>query len=114
MWRKVRNRGGKFEAAMSLGLVNRFNIGKTYAVSEDGEVKSSFWDSRFYFMPTLSLGFGKDHLFAKKSRPFAWHLRPNVSLWMPYNTTVVPAMGLELGVSLYLDKLKDLKIFAAK
>lgn len=114
LWRKVRNRGGKFEAALYLGVVNRFNNGRTYTVREDGTVKTRFWDSRIYFMPTVALGFGKDHLYAKKSRPIAWHIRPTVSLWMPYNTIATPAFGLETGVSIYLKDFQPLRIFSRK
>lgn len=112
--RKVRNRGRKFEAGLSLGIVNRFNAGRTYTVKEDGEVNTRFIDNRIYFMPTLSLGFGKDHLYGKKSRPFAWHLRPTVSAWMPYNNSIVPTYGIEAGVSLYIKDFQPLKLLRRK
>lgn len=110
LWRKVRTRGGKFEAALYLGVVNRFNAGPTYTVRDDGTVKKRFWDGSIYAMPTLMVGFGKDHLFAPKPRKFAWHIRPQMSLLAPYNTSVLPGFGLEVGVSFYVwDDLFQLK-----
>jgi|GEM_PF-1818074 len=102
LWRKVRTRGGKVEAALFMGAVNRFNAGRTYTVREDGSVKRRFWDGSIYAMPTLMVGFGKDHLFAPKPRKFAWHIRPQFSLTAPYNTSLLPGLGLEVGMSFYI------------
>lgn len=114
LWRRVGNRGTKYEAALYVGAVNRFNAGRTYSVKEDGSVKTSFWDARLYFMPTLAFGFGKDYLYARKPKSFAWHIRPNFSLWMPYNSSIVPTSGVELGVSIYLDNFHPLNLFRRK
>ena len=49
-------------------------------------------------MPSMALGFGRD-LQDKRGLPMAWHVRPTLYLQAPYNTTAVPNLALETGVT---------------
>ena len=102
MWRKVRTRGRKIEVGLSLGAIRRENWGRTYRVTADGDVRRTYADHRYYFMPNFELGIGRDYLYAKKPRRFSWHVRPNLSVYMPFNATFVPTMGIRWGIAVYL------------
>ena len=46
-------------------------------------------------MPNFELGFGRDYLYSR-------HVRPNLSVYMPFNATFVPTLGIRWGIAVYL------------
>ncbi len=114
LWRKTWNRGFRVDAGLYAGLANRFNRGRTYNVDPSGDVSIKRWDSRFYFLPTLAFGIGKDYFYGRSFRMVTWHLRPNIGFWMPLNTSVVPLLALEAGVGIYVLERDPFKISRRK
>ncbi len=102
-YRRTKQRGFKLETFFNTGYWKVYNAGTTFEVSNNGFVSEVERAARGYWLLGWSWGFGRD-LSIYKDRPFAWHIRPGISLQLPYNTTVNVLPMLEAGVTVYFRK----------
>lgn len=98
-YRKISAKSGfKIEGLLGIGYHAKINAGTTFVVEDDGSISEKKVAGRSYFTTQIGLGLGQD-LFVKKQIPVAWHIRPYVVFWIPYNTTTLPSFDLEMGIT---------------
>ncbi|MFC5409734.1 hypothetical protein ACFPMF_10475 [Larkinella bovis] len=103
-YRRTGRRGGFYEIAVAPSYFRYFLAGTTYEVDESGSFRKVPLAGRSAFLPTISLGLGKD-LAIRRSRPIAWYARLNVMQQRPYNASTLLRFGLEAGIIKPLKKL---------
>ena len=96
-YQRMGKRGGLFEAGFSPSYFRYFLSGTTYRVASSGEFQKVTLAGGNAFLPTLSVGVGKD-LSVKRNLPFAWYSRLNLSVQYPYNASYLPRFALEVGI----------------
>ncbi|SDL11293.1 hypothetical protein SAMN05421823_104409 [Catalinimonas alkaloidigena] len=96
-YQRLGPKGGLLEAGIAPSYFRYFLEGQTYRVTPSGELQKKAWAGRSTFLPTLSLGIGKD-LSVKKRIPLAWYTRLNWSVQVPYNASFLPRVALEAGI----------------
>jgi len=78
-----------------IGYFRQFNLGETYVIQEDGSTQQSMLTSRGYLFPSFSIGFeGNIH----QDRPIQWYTALKIGAQLPYNTTVIPRVLLNIGI----------------
>jgi hypothetical protein len=93
-YRRTRESGWKRELILGLGAMRSNNASPTY--TPDGD--RVLLDGHTYVMPSVAVGFGRD-LTDKRDLPLAWHVRPTLYMQAPYNTSIVPSLALETGIT---------------
>ena len=86
------------EVLLGAGVMRTFVNADTYRVNDVGEVDRVRLAGQWGFVPSLSLGLGKDLGFVKEST-WAFQVKPTVYFQMPYNQTVLPHVVLEAGIT---------------
>jgi hypothetical protein len=94
---RTKTRGAFFQTGISLGYMRIFLDGETYQVNAGGELERVRLASRGALLPGVYIGWGKD-LSRTRGIPLIWQVKPSLWLQMPYNTTVLPRLSLEVGV----------------
>ncbi len=96
-YRRLGRRGGTFELAISPSYFRYFLEGQTFEVGENGQFERVPLAGRHAFLPTVSIGWGKD-LSVRRQIPLAWYARLNVMQQRPYNASSLLRFGIELGI----------------
>lgn len=100
--RTSHKRGGFYEIAVSPSLLREFYAGTTYRYSGD-EFEKIPLAGRFSFLPTISVGGGRD-LSIKKDKALLWYWRASYMRQYPYNIGSLPRIAIELGIIKKLNK----------
>ncbi|MFD1145063.1 hypothetical protein ACFQ4C_28295 [Larkinella insperata] len=90
-------RGGVFEVSLSNSYLRYFLAGQTFEVGENGEFQRVSMAGRGAYLPTVSVGFGRD-LAVRKNRSLAWYARLNLMQQRPYNASQLYRFGIECGI----------------
>ncbi len=96
-WRRTGRRGGQLEIAAAPSLFRYFLAGKTYQVGDDGQFERVPLAGEFAFLPTFSIGFGKD-LSVRRDIPLAWYTRVHLMRQYPHNAGALTRFALEVGI----------------
>ena len=93
-YRKTFYSGFGLELSSGLGYTRSFLSGKTYEVSDSGEVDTVLFAGSSYFTPSLSLKLNK------KTKNSLYYIGSRVLFTMPYNTGEYPVPNLvfEFGI----------------
>ncbi len=95
--RRVRADGWTSEAFIGQGLTYAINAGTTYEFDDDGELVGSAMAGNWMSASSVGVGLGRD-LSRSRGVDLAWHIRPTMTVWAPYNAGVAPVFTVELGV----------------
>jgi hypothetical protein len=95
-WRRTGKQGGLIDIAFAPSYFRYFYEGQTYEYTGT-EFKKIPLAGRSAFLPTLSIGGGRD-LSVKKQIPFMWYYRVNLMRQYPYNASSLMRFALEAGV----------------
>lgn len=93
-YRHIGHRGFTKEVRIGFGLLQTF-VPNTFEVGENGELSRNRFAGNTYFMPSVSLGLGKDI----PDSPWGYHIRPMVFWYMPHFAKPTMNFVLEAGVS---------------
>lgn len=96
-YQHIGKKGGMVEVAVSPSLFRTFLEGKTYEVGANGDLEKLSLAGRWAFLPTVSLGFGRD-LSVKHDLPITWYARANIMQQRPYNDSALLRFGIEAGI----------------
>lgn len=96
-WRRTGSRGGFYELGLAPSLYRYFLEADTYQVGDDGEFERVPLAGRFAFLPTVSVGLGRD-LSVRGGIPLAWYLRLDLMRQFPYNAGGLSRFALEAGI----------------
>ncbi|WP_229311160.1 hypothetical protein [Larkinella soli] len=96
-YRRTGPRGGFYELALAPSYFRYFLAGTTFEVDETGAFRRVPLAGRNAFLPTVSLGFGKD-LSVRKRAGFSWYARLNLMQQRPYNASSLLRFSLEAGI----------------
>jgi len=97
-FQRQNSKGAFFETGLSPGLFRSFLEGKTYEVTNEGQLEQVRLAGRTAFMPSAFIGFGKN-LQVSQSVPVSWFVRFHVLKQMPYNHSSLTRIALEAGIS---------------
>ena len=104
--KSIRRNGFFTQKSLGLGLQRTFLNERTYTVDDNLQVavhKGGSW----YFVPSFAYGLGWDFSKLKNNpKPFAILLSPSLAYQYPMNSTFYANLGLELGVTFSIHKLK--------
>jgi len=93
LYRRTANKGFQYNFGISpLGL-NSFFYNETYTVSDNGDVNKKFLSARFFYSPSIIMGFGH----TMKHKLTAWFLNIHLTGLLPYNNAVNFLAVLEFG-----------------
>ncbi len=95
--RRVRSDGRTLEAFVGQGVTYAINAGTTYEFDADGELAGSALAGNWMSATSVGFGVGRD-LSRTRGVDLAWHLRPTMTVWAPYNAWIAPVFTLELGL----------------
>jgi hypothetical protein len=95
-FRKIRNKGFRYEFLFGLGYLHTFLQGDTYEVNDNGSVKKVFLAGRSSLMTSLSCGLGYDFDYYFHSH-FSLFLKPGFFVQYPFNTALAARTTIELG-----------------
>lgn len=95
--RRVRVDGWTLEGFVGQGVTYAINAGTTYEFDDDGDLVGSALAGHWMSASSVGFGVGRD-LSRTRGLGLAWHLRPTMTVWAPYNAGVAPVFTLELGV----------------
>lgn len=95
-WRRVGHRGWTREVVLSQGVTYAVNAGVTYGFQGD-ELRGSRLAGRTMSATSMGFGVGRD-LNKARGVGLAWHVRPTMTIWAPYNTAIAPVFTVEFGV----------------
>lgn len=95
-WRRIGKRGGLFDVALSPAFFRYFYEGSTYEYV-DGHFRKITLAGRNAFLPTLSVGGGRD-LAVSKNLPLMWYYRVHLMRQYPYNASTLTRFALEVGI----------------
>ena len=87
--------GFKFESFLSAGYHRSFVDGPVFRVNARNEVTQQRWAGQNTVHASLSLGFGKQ----LKRSPIGWHIRPGFMIRGPHNSSILPHLFIETGVT---------------
>jgi len=87
-WRRTGKKSRMIEAAFAPSLFRYFYEGKTYTINENGSFDRIRLAGRTAFLPTLSVGFGKN----------MWYGRLNLMRQYPYNASSLTRISIEAGI----------------
>ncbi|GAB3327999.1 hypothetical protein GCM10027299_29460 [Larkinella ripae] len=96
-YQRTGRRGGVFEVSLSNSYFRYFLAGKTFEVAENGGFQRVKWAGRGAYLPTVSVGFGRD-LSVRHNRPLSWYARLNLMQQRPYNASRLIRFGIECGI----------------
>ena len=102
-YQRTGRRGGVFEVSLSNSYLRYFLAGTTFEVAEDGGFRQVKMAGRGAYLPTVSVGFGRD-LSVRKNRSLAWYARLNLMQQRPYNASNLMRFGIEAGIRKPLKK----------
>ena len=95
--RKIKANRGTRELFIGQGVTYAINAGTTYEYDGSGELTGSRLAGHLMSATSIGVGLGytpkaprRDHL--------AWHVRPTVTIWAPYNSGIAPVATIEGGV----------------
>ncbi len=95
--RRIRAKGWTIEGFVGQGVTYAINAGTTYEFDENDELVGSALAGRWMSATSIGFGLGRD-LARSRGVDLAWHLRPTMTVWAPYNAGVAPVFTVELGV----------------
>jgi hypothetical protein len=96
-YQRTGRRGGTFEVGISNSYFRYFLAGKTFEVDENGGFRRVKMAGRGAYIPTVSVGFGRD-LSIRKNRSLAWYAKLNLMQQRPYNASTLMRFGIECGI----------------
>ncbi|WP_421826898.1 hypothetical protein [Larkinella sp.] len=96
-YQRTGRRGGTFEVGLSNAYFRYFLAGKTFEVDENGGFRRVKMAGRGAYLPTVSVGFGRD-LSIRKNRSLAWYAKLNLMQQRPYNASTLMRFGIECGI----------------
>lgn len=96
-YQRTGRRGGVFEVSLSNSYFRYFLAGQTFEVDENGGFRQVKMAGRGAYLPTVSVGFGRD-LSIRKNRSLAWYARLNLMQQRPYNASSLMRFGIECGI----------------
>lgn len=96
--RFITHKAKKLDFALGLGYIRTILDGETFIVDDQGQVQSKSTTGQGGFMPSISIGWGQDFYWKKKS-PWAWHIKGQYFFQIPYNAALLLRTGMEVGVS---------------
>lgn len=88
----------KIELLFGLGYLHTILDGETFTIGENGEIISKGVSGQGGLMPSIGVGWGKDYYWKNKS-PWAWHVKGQYFLQVPYNNGFLLRTAIELGLS---------------
>jgi hypothetical protein len=97
VFRRINKNGGFREFKPGLSLSRTVLGATTYEVDGNGHVNQLGAAGDFYFMPSLSFGFGKDYGVKNPSLPLSFSANLNLAGLLPYNGLILPTPMLEIG-----------------
>ena len=97
LYRRVGHRGWTPELFVGQGVTYAINAGVTYEFDDQGELVGGALAGRWMSATQLGFGIGRD-LSVTRDLDLAWHVRPAMTVWAPYNSGVAPVFSFELGV----------------
>ena len=95
--RRTREDGRQRELFFGFGGTYAFNAGKTYSFSDDGTLKDSRLAGRSMWSVNYGFGYGRTFMQSDGTE-LAWHVRPTLTLWVPYNTGTGAVWSIEMGI----------------
>jgi hypothetical protein len=95
--RRTRSSGLQREFFIGQGFTYAINAGRTYWFDEDDTLQSSRLAGRAMRSSVVGFGMGMALTLADGS-DIAWHLRPTLTVWNPYNAGLAPVWTVEVGV----------------
>ena len=101
LYRHTANKGFQYNFGISPLGMNTFFFNETYEVSDNGDVKKVFLPARFFYSPSIIMGFG--HTLGKE-RKSAWFLNLHLAGLLPYNNAVNFLAVLEFGFRFNIKK----------
>ena len=96
-YHRTGRRGGTFEVGISNSYFRYFLAGKTFEADENGGFRRVKMAGRGAYLPTVSVGFGRD-LSIRKNRSLAWYAKLNLMQQRPYNASTLMRFGIECGI----------------
>jgi hypothetical protein len=99
-YRRVGQKGFKYEVLWGTGYMKTITSGSTYEVVDGIVKKRDVFSGRSYLTQNIAFGFGQD--LTKKCLPLSWHVRLNSSFLIPYNSFYLPQLNFEAGISFLL------------
>ncbi len=93
-YRHIGHRGFTKELRIGLGFLETF-VPHTFEVGADGSLSRNRFATNTYFMPSLSLGLGKDI----RDSDWGYHIRPVIFWYIPYFPSQTINVALEVGIS---------------
>lgn len=97
IYRRTAENGRQCEFLLGQGVTYAINAGMTYSFDDSGTLQGSRLAGNWMSASRVAVGVGRDRS-AAGGADLAWHARPTVTLWTPYNTGVAPIFSLEVGV----------------
>ena len=79
-----------------IGYFRQFNLGETYIIQENGSAEKRLLTSRGYLLPSFSIGFASD---IHKEQPIQLYSALKIGGQLPYNTTIIPRVFLNIGIT---------------
>ena len=99
-YRFVTKGGFKLETFLSAGYHRSFIDGPVYTINASGEVDRVRLAGQNTLMASWLFGIGKQF----KNSPIGWHVRPGFMVRAPHNSSVLPHMFIETGITYTLSR----------
>ena len=93
-YRRGKESGWQRELFVGQGITYAINAGITYSFDQSGTLQGSRLAGRWMSATQVGFGLGRD----RSDTDMAWHVRPTLMVWAPYNDTIAPVFLLEMGV----------------
>jgi hypothetical protein len=94
--RRQKSKGFYYESSLGLGLSRTFVDGRTFSVSDDGEVEKIPMSGNWYALASLGGGIGYN-AYLTKQKPYSVYLKFHFLFMFPYNAFITPRPTLGLG-----------------
>ena len=98
-YRFVTKGGFKMETFISAGYHRSFIDGPVYSVSPSNDISKEPLAGQNTFLASWLIGLGKQ----LKNSPVGWHIRPGFMIRTPHNSSLLPHLFIETGISYKLN-----------
>lgn len=94
-YRLVTKRGFKLETILTAGYHRSIVDGPVYSVANSSVMRKGSWFGQNTVHASWMFGFGKQ----LKNSPIGWHIRPGLMIRTPHNSSVIPHLFIETGIT---------------
>lgn len=91
--------GFKLETFLGVGYHRSFIDGPVFRVNDAGVVSRQRFSGQNTLMTSLTFGLGHQ----QTNGPLAWHIRPGLFIRTPHNSSILPHVFIETGVTYKMD-----------